>query len=70
MRITPQDKTRKVSYTLPESLVAWIDEHAKSLNDSAPEYVVAAVLEQYRERETRAVKPRDTKRGKLQKAVA
>jgi hypothetical protein len=70
VRITPQDKTRKVSYTLPESLVAWIEEHAKSLNDSAPEYVVAAVLEQYRERETRAAKPRETKRQKLQKAVA
>ena len=70
MRITPQDKTRRVSYTLPESLVAWIEEHAKSLNDSAPEYVVATVLQQYRERETRAATPRETKRQKLQKAVA
>jgi Arc/MetJ-type ribon-helix-helix transcriptional regulator len=70
VRITPQDKTRKVSYTLPESLVAWIEEHAKSLNNSAPEYVVAAVLQQYRERETRVAKPGETKSQKLQKAVA
>jgi Arc/MetJ-type ribon-helix-helix transcriptional regulator len=68
--ITPQEKTRKVSYTLPESLVAWIEDHAKSLNDSSPEYVVAAVLQQYREHERKAAKPRDTKRQKLQKAVA
>jgi hypothetical protein len=68
--ITPQGKTRKVSYTLPESLVEWVEQYAKSLNESSPEYVVAAVLQQYRERETKAAKPRATKPQKAQKAVA
>ena len=70
MPITPQEKTRKISYALPESLVSWIEEHAKSLNDSSPEYVVAAVLQQYREREMKSIKLGVTKRNKPQKAVA
>jgi Arc/MetJ-type ribon-helix-helix transcriptional regulator len=70
MPITPQEKTKKVTYTLPETLVAWIEEHAKSLDNSTPEYVVAAVLQEYRKRETKAAAPQKAQRANGQKAAA
>jgi hypothetical protein len=70
MPITPQEKTRKVTYVLPETLVTWIEDHAKSLNNSTPEYVVVAVLQEYRKRETKAAAPSKAQRPKGQKAAA
>jgi hypothetical protein len=70
MPITPQEKTKKVTYALPESLVVWIEDHAKSLDNSTPEYVVAAVLQEYRKRQMKAAAPQKAPRAKGQKAAA
>ena len=70
MPITPQEKTKRVTYALPETLAAWIEDHAKSLNNSTPEYVVVTVLEEYRKRESKASNPSKAPRAKGQKAAA
>ena len=70
MPIAPQEKTKRVSYALPETLVTWIEDHAKSLDNSTPEYVVTAVLQEYRKRESKTSKPSKAPRVKGQKAAA
>jgi hypothetical protein len=47
--IKPQDKreAEKVQVTLPAAYMDRVQQHAKELEDSTPEYVIAAIVQDY-----------------------